>query len=375
MKILYICTFYHRAMIFHDLSKGLMNLGNIVTIFNAVPKGSKIEKKYLTIMTNNVIHKECFKKIDRYFYKLKQDKIFKEIGKSIKINEYDIIHSHNLFNGGYAAYKLKKEFNIPYIVTVRNTDINTFLKFPYFKKIANEIVKNAVGIHFLSEPYKNQFITNYVSEELKSQVHKRSIVICNGLEPYWLNNTISSKHRLTPSKIKLLCVGKIDKNKNIETTVKAAEILISKGHEVILTVVGQVKNRKTLEHIENKKFIQIIDYMPKEKLIEIYRENDIYVMPSIHETFGRVYAEAMTQGLPVIYSRGQGFDGIFEDGCVGYSVDSMNADEIAKAILMIINNYDEMSLRCINKSEIFNWDIISKAMNEFYVTTDTGEEV
>ena len=38
----------------------------------------------------------------------------------------------------------------------------------------------------------------------------------------------------------------------------------------------------------------------------IYRENDIYVMPSIIETFGLVYAEAMSQGLPVIYTRGQG---------------------------------------------------------------------
>ena len=55
-------------------------------------------------------------------------------------------------------------------------------------------------------------------------------------------------------------------------------------------------------------------------------------MPSIHESFGRVYAEAMTQGVPVIYSKGQGFDGIYPDGHVGYSVPSRNPEYIAECI-------------------------------------------
>jgi len=44
-------------------------------------------------------------------------------------------------------------------------------------------------------------------------------------------------------------------------------------------------------------------------------------MPSITETFGLVYAEALSQGLPVLYTRGQGFDRQFEEGEVGYAVD------------------------------------------------------
>lgn len=40
-------------------------------------------------------------------------------------------------------------------------------------------------------------------------------------------------------------------------------------------------------------------------------------MPSHKETFGLVYAEAMSQGLPIIYTKNQGFDGQFPDGYVG----------------------------------------------------------
>src|SRR5690606_22696545 len=84
----------------------------------------------------------------------------------------------------------------------------------------------------------------------------------------------------------------------------------------------------------------------KEKLLELYRANDILVMPSKTETFGLVYAEAMSQGLPVIYSKGQGFDGQFKEGLIGYHVDCFDPVNIASSILKIVNNYEEMSSNC-----------------------------
>ena len=38
-----------------------------------------------------------------------------------------------------------------------------------------------------------------------------------------------------------------------------------------------------------------------------------FCLPSHAETFGLVYVEAMSQGLPIIYE-GQGFDKQFQDG-------------------------------------------------------------
>ena len=47
-------------------------------------------------------------------------------------------------------------------------------------------------------------------------------------------------------------------------------------------------------------------------------------MTSLGESFGLTYAEAMSQGVPVIYSKGQGFDGQFKEGVVGYHVDPLS---------------------------------------------------
>ena len=56
-------------------------------------------------------------------------------------------------------------------------------------------------------------------------------------------------------------------------------------------------------------------------------------MLSIMETFGLVYAEAMSQGLPIIYTKGQGFDEQFDEGKVGYHADCFNIEEIVKRII------------------------------------------
>ena len=74
----------------------------------------------------------------------------------------------------------------------------------------------------------------------------------------------------------------------------------------------------------------------------------------------------MTQGLPVIYSKGQGFDGIFEDGKVGYAVPSYDANYIAECVQKIVKNYRTISKNCIDESQRFDWNSITRQLSDFY---------
>lgn len=365
MRILYLCNYYHRAMIFRDAMDQLENRGNFVLAFNSAEQGDVIDTKYEKIMDDKVIHVECYSHKDRYIYFWKQHKIYISLNKHIKVDEFDIVHSHTLFNGGWAAMKLNKRFGIPFVVSVRNTDMNDYLKLPIFIPIAKKIARKAKEIVFLSETYRDMFLEKCFSNAEKELIKEKCHIIYNGLESFWLENKGQPKERVHMP-LRLICVGKIDKNKNMEKVLEAAKLLISNGVETELTIIGQIIDPDIKAKLEKDSIVKMIPFLKKEELINYYRKADIFVMPSHYESFGRVYAEAMTQGLPVVYTRGQGFDGIFSEGTVGYSVNDNDASEIANRINDIIKNYVEISRNCLEGSDLFDWRTIAEELETIY---------
>ena len=84
-------------------------------------------------------------------------------------------------------------------------------------------------------------------------------------------------------------------------------------------------------------------------------------MLSKYETFGLVYAEALSQGLPVIYTQNQGFDGFFQNGEVGYATCHSNLEIICQSIKRTIENYDLITDNISkNNLNMFNWNEIAK---------------
>ncbi len=143
-------------------------------------------------------------------------------------------------------------------------------------------------------------------------------------------------------------------------------ILRNKGIDVDLTVVGAVEDEEELKKISGIDFVKVLPFMKPEELIEVYRQNDVFLLPSAIETFGRVYVEAMSQGLPVIYTRGQGFDRVRPDGEIGYAVDCENPNEIAEKLELTLKNYAEISRNCSETvKDFYEEEIISK-IEKFY---------
>ena len=358
-------------MIFRDAMDVMEELGHDVLAFNSVEFGEPIDEKYRSIMDDKVIHCECYRKNDRYFYHVKQDKIYRKLLEMTDVSSFDLIHSHTLFNGGWVARRIYHRFGVPYIVTVRNTDLNANLKYPFFIPIARMIVKDSQKVLFLSESYREAFLKKCYTKKERELIYSKSEVVLNGLESFWLENRWNERHECHRP-LRLLCVGTIDRNKNMKTVLETANQLNREKCPTMLTIIGKVADERVRENLMRGNHVELLPFMKKEELIHYYREADIYVMPSFHESFGRVYAEAMTQGLPVIYTRGEGFDRIFDDGEIGYSVEPTNVAEIIHSIKKIMSRYQIMAQRCIENASIFDWKNISDKLHAIYM--EAGSE-
>lgn len=316
---------------------------------------------------SNVCVCECFKKWDRLVFDYKQHKIQKGLESNLNVKKYELIHAYTLFTDGNCARKLSKKYKIPYVVAIRNTDVNTFFRFmPHLRKRGINIMKDAEAVFFLSDTYRNQVFNKYVPLKYADVIKRKSYVIPNGIDEFWLKNVPLSRKLIDKNMIKLIYAGRIDRNKNITTTQKAMRILRAQGYETFLTVVGRIHDKKEFDIIEKDEFTTYLPAMPKEDLIQEYRKSDIFIMPSYKESFGLVYAEAMSQGLPVIYSKGQGFDNQFDEGIVGYHVAAKNPMDVAVGIKQIVDSFSEIQKNVVNLARRFSWDKINNKYDYIY---------
>ncbi len=358
INVNYLATTLHQLMNRTIEQRGIKNT-IIVPCFDKETK--------IIIPDKNVNILKCFNFNDRFLYWYKQKKIQRAINNRVDINLYSLVHAHTVFTDGGIAMWLKKKYGIPYIIAVRNTDINVFFKYMFFlRNHGVKILKNSERIIFLSPISKEQLYTKYLTSNNYYLLNMKTVIIPNGIDEFWLKNTPRKPRSNNDGVINIIYAGAINKNKNILSTIEACEILIKKGYSIIYTVVGKIEDYSVLDKIKQFNFAKYIQAQPKEELLKLYRCNDIFVMPSYNETFGLVYAEALSQGLPVIYSKGQGFDGQFNDGLVGCSVEANDVSKIADAILSLFIRRYRMFESCIKASKKFDWEIISQKYVELY---------
>lgn len=361
MKILHINSYYAQSVFYKYFYDEQIRTGMAIDVY--VPSSVPINRDLGTYTLIRINHK----KVDRYVFYLKHIKIFRDIKKVYELDAYSVVHAHSLFSNGYLAMRIKRDFGIPYLVAVRDTDANVFFKrMVWLRNLGIEILNEADRIIFLSGSYRDAVIEKYVPERFKKAIAEKSEVIPNGIEEFWLKNSGIPKKIADRKHLNLLYVGLINKRKNIPTTIRAIKILQNQGYVIHFTIVGKVSDEAIFKQFKNEPWVQYISYSSREELIEIYRNNDIFVMPSVTETFGLVYPEALSQGLPVIYTRGQGFDGQFQDGQVGFSVNCYDAEEIAEKIIKIASRYQELSENAVRNAEKFRWSDINQIYQNIY---------
>lgn len=363
MKVLhincnYLDTTLHQCMVEH-----LDRLGVDNTVF--VPTYGA--KNHVISPNDNVTVCRCFRKWDRLCFFYKQRKIQKALEQNLSVGTFDIIHACTLFTDGNCAYKMSKKYGIDYVVAIRSTDVNSFFKCrPHLIGRGVEIMKNAKYILFLSESYKQYVIQKYVPAKYRKAFEEKSCIVPNGIDDFWLQNLQKHNNTIANEPIKLVYAGRIDENKNVATTQAAMQILREKGYKVSLTVVGRVEDEDVFKQICQDRFTTCLPPVDKTELIHIYRGHHIFVMPSFKESFGLVYAEAISQGLPVVYSIGQGFDKQFGEGEVGYHADATSAQSVAAAISSIIQNYDKITPGLAIKAQCYDWNAICRRYVKIY---------
>ena len=359
--VLYINGNYPHHSLHRELVTKLAEYGNEMVVF--IPtKGKGLEENYPCDHPNvSIVYNDCLQTKDKVFFLSKIHRIVKEIEQTVDMKKIHCILAGTVYSDGFAAYLLHQKYNIPYSVAVRETDVTYQMKWrPYLNSLVRKVLENTTKVIFLSPSYRT-YLDKFECD------HEKYIDIPNGVNDYWFKE--EDTQRTTHSPLSLIFVGEICKRKNVTTVINVVSELNKHNIHTVLHIVGTGNEEQRCRTMANEMGISNCIYFHgwingKGEIKKIYDQADIFVMPSLRETFGTVYIEAISQGLPVIYTCGQGIDGYFDQGTIGYACDPLDIDDIEKAIERIVKNYQTMTSTCVFASKRFQWYVIAKQYNE-----------
>lgn len=209
-----------------------------------------------------------------------------------------------------------RDLNAPRVMGLRHADylISTT---PYTRRVATDRHRLAdVPHHILPLAVEPNRFPDVPAPELKpSSPPIRALTVC----------------RLSPE----------ERYKGVGTTIEAVNGAGDESLEVKYTVVGDGRDRPRLEakvrSLNCEDRISFLGHVSDRRLDELFRQADVFVMPSTGEGFGLVYLEAMYYGIPVIAVPRKGAQHVITHERNGLMVPPDRPDRIVDALSRLLD--------------------------------------
>lgn len=253
----------------------------------------------------------------------------------------DILHSFFTVPAGWVAVRLSKKFRIPTVISLRGSDVPGHN--PDEFRLRMNLLKP-----FVSQLWRKADSVIAVSQALRDLAYQTMPdgfidVIYNGinLELFYPPH----RPRSHEGSLRILTVSRLVQLKGIQFLIQAlSRFSTSCEIDFQWRVVGDGNYRSHLESkartlgLTQSTFLR---FQSQESLIKHYHWAELFVLPSLAESFGIAFAEAMACGLPVIGTRVGGIPEFVRHGIDGLLVRPGNSDAIFDALISLVKKREQ----------------------------------
>jgi len=295
-------------------------------------------------------------------YKSLGEKHFKAVDKIIQKRniQFDLIHAHFTWSAGYAGSKLKDKYQVPFILTAHGYDIYSLpFKNNWWKRQISAICNSADKIITVSKSNLKCI------ERLKVSIPINIIPNGYNSDLFYPKNKISCRKKLgiPLNKKVLLTVGRLSKIKGHKYLVQAMQIIKESYNNTLCIIVGEGPLRNTLQKQINRQDstsnIMLVGNKPHKEINDWMNACDLFVLPSITESFGVVQIEAMACGKPIVATKNGGSEEIITSKDYGLLCNVADPHDLSKKILVALDkNWN--SEKTVSYAKNFTWESITK---------------
>lgn len=257
----------------------------------------------------------------------------------------DVLTVEDPFSTGLAGYLLSKRFKIPLNVQVHidfcdNKYWLQLRKVNYlFNTLAKFILRRADTIRVGTEPEKKKLTELGIKED---RIYV--IPVNSDLEKFKNSDGLLIRKQYVDGKFDrmLLFTGRLTRQKDIPTLLKAFKLILAERSSTLLVIVGSGDQenflKKLVRDLEIERNVVFTGSLEHEEIPRYLSACDVYVVPSIYEGTCIAMVEAMAAGKPVVATRFAGAEYLIKDEENGFLVNQKDYKRMAERILEILND-------------------------------------
>lgn len=257
-------------------------------------------------------------------------KIYEEL--LIEGYKTDVVYSHFVLNSA-AASVLKKKYGLPLVVIEHSSELVK----DKITSIINDQAKIAYSVanHVIA-------VSDYLKHRIKERFDINCEVVPNMLGTEFLKEPSITDKQLTEG-LKILSVGALLPLKGFAELITAlSKSNIPNDWELVIIGYGKLENnlRELARSLGLERNVKFLGAKNKSEIILEMSTSDFFILNTKRETFGVVYIEALSQGLPCIATECGGAEGIIDESN-GLNVEVGNEDALVKAIEYMVVHYKD----------------------------------
>jgi len=259
----------------------------------------------------------------------------------------DVIHSHHPVLIGNAAAHQARQLDLPLVFTHHTR----YKMYSHYVPLSSKLVETAID-QWLDD-YMSKCHHIIVPSESVKQVLADEYGITSQITAVPTGLNLSLYERINGQAMReskgwgqdtvLVSVGRLAKEKNQETLLKAVAQVMQAHANVRLVLIGDGDERKSLQKLaEQLGIVGRIDFtgnLSHEEVIAHLKGADIFCFASVTETQGLVTMEALAAGLPVVAVDATGTRDVMDHDQEGLLTDN-DSDALAQAIKEVVTNTD-----------------------------------
>ena len=260
----------------------------------------------------------------------------------------DIIHAHVVLPAGWAAIILGRKHNIPVVLTEHTGPFSVHLATGLQRRLVRETLLAVDHFIAVSPALMNQIGDFYLPAN--------SSVVGNVIRTSFFGPAYDKAGDQRDSKITFLSIALLTQGKGLEHLLDAARLIIDQGMAGFeLIIGGDGPDRSRLEHLAQAQGLanhcHFVGMLTPTEVRHWLQRCDVFVLPTLRETFGVVLGEAMASGKPVISTMSGGPEFIITPE-TGLLVETANPRQLADAMKQFITGSIRFDAERIRQSVV-----------------------